>query len=111
MNLIRYSMFLLGVLAAAPISGLAQTSRQYPVSVAFTYQAQRSNTVGGNIFWLQGGGAEISAEMYRGSGIAMNIAGMHVSNINNSGVDQTSITMTFGPRYTWHPHSEKFTVF
>jgi hypothetical protein len=113
MHLFRHSLLLLGVLLLAPIRDIAQTSQQvqHPVSVAFIYQSQRSNTVGGNTFWLQGGAGEISAELYRGFGIAMNIAGMHVNNINNSGVDQTSITMTFGPRYTWRPRSDRLSLF
>ena len=94
MHLFRHSLLLLGVLLAVSTRSQAQTSQpaKHPVSVAFTYQAQRSNTVGGNIFWLQGGGGEIAAGLYHGFGIAMNIAGMYASNINNSGVDHTSIT-------------------
>lgn len=113
MYLIRHCLLLLGVLLVVPKSNFAQTSRQvtHPVSVAFTYQAQRSNSVGGNIFWPQGGGAEISADLYRGFGIAMNISGMHATNIRNSGIDLSSITMTFGPRYTWRPRSDRFSIF
>lgn len=113
MHLFRHSLLLLGVLLAVPTRNHAQTSQpsKHPVSVAFTYQAQRSNTVGGNIFWLQGGGGEIAAELYRSFGLAMNIAGMHASNIANSGVDHTSITMTFGPRYTWRPKSDRLAIF
>jgi hypothetical protein len=68
-----------------------------------TYSAGRSNLTGWNTFWQQGGAVELSAEVYHGIGTAANIAGGRASNIDGSGVNLTTVTTTFGPRYTWSP--------
>jgi hypothetical protein len=91
---------------AAPSSASHQE-----VDLAFTYAADRSILTTSNSFWRQGGALELSAEAYRGLGIAMNIEGSRVANIHNSGVNLTTVTTTFGPRYTWSPRSRKIAVF
>ena len=62
-------------------------------------------------FWQQGGGIELSAEAYHGLGVAMSISGVRVSNIQGSGVNLTTITDVFGPRYTWTTRSRKVAFF
>lgn len=71
------------------------------VDLAVTYATEHSNLTSGSNFWRQGGGAELSAEVFHGFGIAANVTGTHVKDINNSNVPLTTITATFGPHYTW----------
>lgn len=71
------------------------------LDLAVTYNAQRGNITSGNNFWLQGGGAELTATFYRGLGIAADVTGTHGGNIGSSGVGLTLVTATFGPTYTW----------
>jgi hypothetical protein len=81
------------------------------VDLALTYAADQSTQTSSGSFWRQGGALELSAEAYRGLGIAMNIEGSRVANIQGSGVNLTTVTTTFGPRYTWSPRSRKISVF
>ena len=92
--------------AAAPSS-----ASQPEIDLALTYAADRSTPIDSSGFWRQGGALELSAEAYRGLGIAMNIEGSRVANIQGSGVNLTTVTTTFGPRYTWLPRSRKIAVF
>ena len=71
------------------------------VDLAFTYSAVRSNLTTGSNFWLQGGGAELSATVYRGFGVTAAVTGAYANNISPTGVDLTMIITTFGPRYAW----------
>jgi opacity protein-like surface antigen len=71
------------------------------LDLAVTYGAQRSNLTPGSIFWLQGGTAELSATLYHGFGLAVDVAGAHASDISPTGVGLTMVTTTAGPRYTW----------
>ena len=41
----------------------------------------------------------------------MNIEGSRAANIQGTGVNLTTVTTTFGPRYTWSPRSRKLAVF
>jgi hypothetical protein len=86
------------------------TSHQ-EVDLALTYAALHSNLTTGTNFWQQGGTVELSAEVYRGLGVVANIAGGRASNINNTGVNLTTVTTTFGPRYTWSPRHRKLALF
>ncbi len=90
--------------------GQAPASRQ-EVDLAVTYLSQRSNITPGNFFWRQGGTAELSAEVYHGFGIALNLAGSEATNILGTGIDLNTLTITVGPRYTWHPRTGKLSVF
>ena len=90
-----------------PVAGASHVE----TDLALTYSAQRSNQTNGASFWQQGGALDLSAQFYRGWGIAMNVAGERASNINNSNVNLTMVTATFGPRYTWSPPSRKLAVF
>ena len=86
--------------AAMAANGQSQIRHQ-EVDLAVTYATEHSNLTSGNNFWRQGGGAELSAEVFHGFGIAANVAGTHIKDINSSNVPLTTITATFGPRYTW----------
>ena len=105
-------LLLTGAAALATPSIKAQQTSAAPSSVshpevdlAFTYAADRSKLTGSNRFWRQGGAFELSAEAYRGLGITMNIEGSRAANIQGTGVNLTTVTTTFGPRYTWSPRS------
>jgi outer membrane immunogenic protein len=107
------SLLLAGVVtgAALAVQGQAtQAPTSLEVDLALTYSAQRGNSVPGDFFWQQGGTLELSAEAYRGFGIAASIGGHHTGNIG-TGVGLTTVTTTFGPRYTWHSRSNKIAVF
>jgi len=47
------------------------------------------------------GGGELSADLYRGFGAVAAITINYTANINGSGVNLTTYTPAFGPRYTW----------
>lgn len=94
----------IGILFPAPAlmaQAVSHNTGAQELDFAFTYNAQHSNTTGGNSFWLQGGSAEIAGTFYRGLGAVADITATHASNIESDGVDLTLITATFGPRYTW----------
>ena len=105
------TLLLTGVTAAATMHAQTPRAARHEVDLAFSYQAQRSNTTAGHNFWLQGGGAELSAGIYRGLGFAMNLSGGTTKNIQNTGVDLSTFTATFGPRYTWHSDRGRVAVF
>ena len=73
----------------------------HELDFSFTYTAQRSNTTGGNSFWLQGGNAQIAGTMYHGLGVVADVTATRASKINATGVNLTLVSTTFGPRYTW----------
>jgi hypothetical protein len=86
----------------AQANATASTPGHQEVDLAVTYTAQHSNLVSTPTFWQQGGGIELSAQAYRGLGVAANVTGTNVSSAANSGVGLTMVTATFGPRYTWY---------
>ena len=97
---------LICVALLAPAGLFAQQRPE--LDVAVTYSAQQSTVRGGGDFWAQGGSTEVAATFYRGLGVAMNVAGVRASSISSSGVGLTTVTSTFGPRYTWsHPLHER----
>lgn len=98
------------VLATTPVWSQSSGSGQ-EVDLAINYSALRSNLTPGNFFWPQGGTIELSAEAFRGFGVAMNVTGLRATNLLNTGIDLNTITSTFGPRYTWHRRSGKIAVF
>ena len=80
------------------------------VDLAVTYNAIKNDLRGGSSFWQQGGGIELSAEAWRGFGVAASVTGVRASNIAN-GVNLTTVTTVFGPRYTWIASSGKIALF
>ena len=105
MHKILGTLFFLGAALAA--KSHAQTQRP-EVDLAVTYSGEHSNLTSGGNFWRQGGGAELSTVVFHGFGIAANVTGTHIKDAND-GVPLTTITTTFGPRYTWS--RRKFAVF
>ena len=59
----------------------------------------------------QGGDIDLSATVYRGFGIAMNVAGTQAQDISGTGIDLDTVTATFGPRYTWSRPSKRISIF
>jgi outer membrane immunogenic protein len=85
-------------------SATADAPGNREADLAITYTEQYSNLVSTSTFWHGGGGAELSAPIYRGFGMAANVAGTETSNAANSSVGLTLVTANFGPRYTFrHP--------
>lgn len=87
-------------LACAAPSVRAQQPR---VDLGVTYVAEHSLRAATNqSFWMQGGAIELGANVWRGWGVAADIAGTHTGSIASSGVPLSLVTATFGPRYRWH---------
>ena len=109
MNLRSKSLLLLAASLMIPValSAQATTNNSFghqEVDLAVTYTEQYSNLVSTPTFWHGGGSVEISAQYYRGFGLAGNIAGTQTGNAASSGVGLSLVTATFGPRYTfYHP--------
>jgi hypothetical protein len=80
----------------------ASTSDNHEVDVAVTYTEQYSNLVATPTFWQPGGSVELSAQVYRGLGLAANITGNTVPNAANSGIGLSIVSADFGPRYTYY---------
>jgi hypothetical protein len=98
------SILFLGIIAptTAALAQAVQTAQPtHEVDLAFTYSPQHRDGTNGNSFWAQGGNVELSADAYRGFGVAVAFSVNHASNINGSGVNLTTYTPAFGPRYTW----------
>lgn len=97
---------LLAALLLAPAALRAQVpypSRDHhEVDLAVTYTEQHSNLVSTPTFWHGGGSAELSAQVYRGLGLAANVTGTQTANAANSGEGLAMVTATFGPRYTYY---------
>lgn len=84
------------------LHGQAPPSHRLDLSI--TYIAERSlkaNT--SQNFWMQGGSIELGANVWRGWGIAADLTGVHTGSIGTSGLPLSLVTITFGPRYRWHP--------
>lgn len=105
------TLVLIGVTTGTTMFAQTSPATRHEVELSVTYQAQRSNTTASHTFWLHGAGAELSAGIYRGLGVAMNLSGGTTKNIQNTGVDLTTFTTTFGPRYTWHPDQGRVAIF
>lgn len=82
-------------MAPAPVSAFGSGN----VSLALTFDAAHSTITNPVPFWLYGGGAELSANLYHGLGAAANITGLHTGN-SGGGVPINLLVATFGPRYT-----------
>ena len=105
----RFRIFLLFVAPLLTTASLqaqavpaASTAGHQETDVAVTYTEQYSNLVATPTFWQPGGSVELSAQVYRGLGLAANVTGNNVPNAANSGIGLTMVTANFGPRYTYY---------
>ena len=93
------------MLAASIASAAQPTPQAVPavpsLNVALTYNATLSDLINTSRFWMQGASAQIEGRFYGGWGAVADISGMHIANINSTGVGLDMVTVTFGPRYTW----------
>ncbi len=85
---------------AVPAPASAPGHRE--VDVAVTYTEQYSNLVSTPTFWQPGGSIEVSAQVFRGLGLAANVSGNNVPNAANSGIGLSIVSANFGPRYTYY---------
>ena len=104
-SLLRHFGCFLAILATSAVCSSVAQGRSAPLpksslSFAVTYNAGGSNLVTTQRFWLQGGGAELSATFYRGFGAAVSVIGLHTSD-GGEDIPVNFITTTFGPRYDW----------
>lgn len=89
----------------------AASPLRFPLDVAFTYNATRSQTIGSTVFWMQGAGMQIEGRFYRGLGAVADVTGAHIAAIGSTTVGLDLVTATFGPRYTWTLRQGKIAVF
>lgn len=99
------------VLSAQTGAGITAPADAHGIDIAVTYSTARSNAVGGNSFWMQGGGVQVHGEVYHGLGFVGDLTGLHQSNIQSSGVGLDLITVTVGPRYTWQFAHARYSFF
>ena len=81
------------------------------LDVAVTYNATLSDLITSSRFWMQGASAQIEGRFYGGWGAVADISGMHIANMNSTGVGLDMVTATFGPRYTWSPARARYQIF
>lgn len=79
--------------------------------VAFTYNTVLANVTTGSEFWMQGGSAQAEARLWHKLYAVADVAGLHTSNVNGSGIGLDLITATFGPRYMWSPPHRRVVLF
>jgi hypothetical protein len=89
-------------LQAQAVPAAASTTGHQETDVAVTYTEQYSNLVSTPTFWQPGGSVELSAQLYRGLGLAANVTGNNVPNAANSGIGLSIVSANFGPRYTYY---------
>lgn len=107
---VRHLLLIGTALATANLYAQTSPVASHEVNIAVTYNALHSDSNIGD-FWQQGGGIDLFAEFYRGLGITASLSGMRTSNIHGSGVNMTTITEVFGPRYRWRTASQKLSLF
>jgi hypothetical protein len=89
-------------LQAQAVPAAASTAGHQETDVAVTYTEQYSNLVSTPTFWQPGGSVEVSAQVYRGLGLAANVTGNNVPNAANSDIGLSIVSANFGPRYTYY---------
>jgi hypothetical protein len=99
----RTSLISLLMLLLASASARAQATAKATMRIdaAALYDANRSNTLPGHPFWLQGGSAMVGVSMWRGFGFAGDVAGSQSAKISSDGVGLQLLTFTAGPQYKW----------
>jgi len=103
--------FLAGALAWGQKNSGSAQNRIGTLEVAVVYNPMMTNLVGGSKFWMQGGSVQVHGQFWRGFGIVADVSGLHAENINGAGTGLDLVTATFGPRYTWYPPRQRFSVY
>ena len=78
-------------------------AKDAPISIdlAVTYAPERAQVMPNQCcFWMQGGGVDASATLWKRLGIAASLTGDHAADVT-SGVDVNKISYMGGPRYTY----------
>jgi hypothetical protein len=108
------SLLLVGATVTAPLAAQvepAAESHGFHLNAAATYSPARFNQLGGNSFWVQGGGVQVQARLGDHLGLVADARGLHTSDINSSRVGLDMITATIGPRYTLSFAQGKLSIF
>ncbi|MEO6924269.1 MAG: hypothetical protein ABI142_10620, partial [Bryocella sp.] len=91
------------VMGAASAQAQASHSRKAEWDVSVTYAATHAIHDSGQGLWLQGGAADLHAQLYRGLGVVASVTGLHAGSSNPAVAPLSLVTVVFGPRYTfWH---------
>lgn len=104
----RTLLTLIGLTYAAMLPAQQQQGvRPLRTDIVATYTTERSlRTSSGQSFWKQGGSVSYGTELWKGFGPAADLSVTHTGSIATSGPSLTTLALTFGPRYRWHPHSK-----
>jgi hypothetical protein len=78
------------------------------LEATFTYNPVLANVTIGDEFGMQGGSVQVQAKLWRRFCAVADVAGLHTSNVNGSGVGLDLVTATFGPRYILSRHRMVF---
>ena len=89
----------------------ATTAAAGSLNVAVTYNGTLTDLINTSRFWMQGGSVQVEGRFYGGWGAVADISGMHIANVNATGVGLDLVTATFGPRYTWSPAHSRYAIF
>jgi len=82
----------------------AQGPRADKVDFSIGYIGERSIKANASEnFCMHGGSVELGTNLWRGWGPVADVTGAQTNSIGSSGVPLSLVTMTFGPRYRWHP--------
>ena len=109
------SLLLVGAMATAPL--MAQVvpsadSHGFHFDAAATYTPSQFEEISGASFWvLEGGGIQAQARKGDHLGSVADARGLHIADINSSGVGFDMITATGGPRYTLFFAQHKLAVY
>ena len=93
---------------AAPAAG---AKGSHPISLAFTLDPVRANSIAKFNFWTVGGGAQVDGQLCKHLSLVADVEGSHASNINSTGVGLDLVTFTFGPRYTLAPRAGRYALY
>lgn len=97
-----FRLALCSALLAATAFSAPAVAQSHEVDLAIGYTGVHGTGSHGSSFWQQGGTAELSVDLLRGLGAAGEVTGARAKNISGNGVNLTTLTEVFGPRYTIH---------
>ena len=100
MRKLLISLFIL-LIPSASACAQATAKATTRLDAAVLYDANRSNTLPGHAFWLQGGSAMVGVSLWKGFGLAGDVADSQSARISSSGVGLELFTFSAGPQYKW----------